>query len=472
MPRSLPRRTQLRTRVLAGVLAITLVVLAAFDVLAVTGLRQYLLNRTDSTLVTVLDLSGTHLDHLLHETEAGTPGRILQAALGTYDYDYLAFVPDHGRAVILSADPGVAPRLPANLSTLAANDRSETVGARHGSGPLRLRALPVHGGILVASTSLVTLDRTVGRLELIVVVGSIAALALIGLGVSVVVRRGMRPLEAMASEADRINAGELAHRVDTDNPHSEVGRLGLALNGMLSRIEASVAEHKASQERMQRFFADAGHELRTPLASLRANAELYEQGALSERSQVDEAVRRIGLEAQRMSRLVDDMLRLARLDQLPDRPHDSVDLSQVAEGCIQRAREAYPEHDWQSKITSDLIVVGNEELLRRAIDNLISNVHVHTPPGTPGSVAAHRQGESVVVSVSDTGPGVRAERLPHIFDRFYRGDAPSARPGSGLGLAIVSETAVAHHGSVEAVWNPPHGLRVLLTLPAVRCYAT
>ena len=466
MRRSVPRRTQLRTRVLAGVLAITLVAFVAFDVVAVTGLRQYLLGRTDATLTTVLNLSANHLGRLVADAQGGTPGQVLHAALGTYDYDYLAFVPDHGQTLVLDAEPGLAPRLPTNFAALASAGQPETVRELDGPTPLRLRARPVPGGILVASSSLDTLDHTVGRLELIIVIGSIAALALIGVGVGVVVRRGMHPLETMASEADRINAGELAHRVGTDDSRSEVGRLGMALNGMLSRIETSVGEREASQERMRAFFADASHELRTPLASLRANAELYQQGALPERSQVDEAMRRIGLEAQRMSRLVDDMLRLARLDQLPDQPHHRVDFTKLVGDCVQRARQAYPEHEWHSDISAGLVVVGDDELLRGAVDNLVSNVGVHTPPGSSAAVTALRRDDAVVIKVSDDGPGVPAARLPRIFERFYRGDVPSARPGSGLGLAIVSETAATHHGSVNAECNPPHGLLVVLRLPA------
>jgi two-component system, OmpR family, sensor kinase len=279
-------------------------------------------------------------------------------------------------------------------------------------------------------------------------------------------RRGLRPVETMAGQADKISAGDLTGRVSPHDARTEVGRLGRALNGMLARIQGFVAEREASQQATNRFFADASHELRTPLASMRANAELYQQGALPERAQVDEAMRRITAEARRMSGLLDDMLRLARLDQHPERHDDAIDLSELARECAERARTAYPERTWQAVIDPGLATSGDEELLRRAIDNLLANVAAHTPDDTTATLTAAQHDATITVEVSDDGPGVPDGQLPHIFDRFYRGSAPSPRPGSGLGLAIVAATAAAHHGTATAIPHPPHGLTITLTLPA------
>ena len=278
-------------------------------------------------------------------------------------------------------------------------------------------------------------------------------------------RRGMRPIESMASQADRITAGDLTERVDGHVASTEVGRLAAALNGMLARIEASVREREASQEMTRRFFADASHELRTPLASLRANAELYTQGALTERAQVDEAMRRIVLESQRMSVLVDDMLRLARLDQHPGQDREPIDVTGLVTECFEQTRVTDPDRTWTAVIDDGLEATGDEELLRRAISNLLSNVHTHTPHGTVATIKAARVNGSVTVDVADDGPGVPADQLPRIFDRFYRA-APSPRPGAGLGLAIVAAIAAAHDGAAEAEPVSPHGLRVTLSLPA------
>jgi len=243
-----------------------------------------------------------------------------------------------------------------------------------------------------------------------------------------------------------------------------VGRLGAALNGMLARIETGLHEREASQEQMRRFFADASHELRTPLASLRANAELYQQGALRSTDEVDEVMDRIVLETRRMGRLVDDMLRLARLGQHPGRSAEPVDLTAVVAGCAERARIADPERTWRVRVGNGLGTVGDEELLRRAVDNLLMNVLVHTPARTVGTITATTAGDRVAIEVSDDGPGVPPEALPHIFERFYRAGSQGTR-GSGLGLAIAAEIAAAHGGTAEAARAFPRGLRIRLFLP-------
>ena len=466
-----PRPGKLRTQVLAGVLLITLGALAVFDVAAVTALRTYLIDRTNVTLKSALSWTRPQLRELLPERRR----QGAQVSLPVFGEYYIAFVPARGQVVNLQGGPGL--KTPALSAVAAASTvRPARANATAKAGPdftvqqYQLSAVPVpaFSGTLVAGTDLKDVDATVDRVRLIVATGSAAVAVLIFLGVGLVMRRGLRPIEVMASQADLITAGNLTDRVDPAEADSEVGRLGAALNGMLARIEASVAKGEASQELMRRFLAEASHELRTPLASLRANAELYTQGALTERSQVDEAMRRIMLEAQRMGLLVDDMLRLARLDQHPARQHEPVDVSALAAGCVERTRIADPQRTWQARITPGLVAVGDEELLCRAVDNLLANVHAHTPEGTAAIITAREAGDSVVVEVSDNGPGVPADRLPRIFDRFYRAGTPARRPGSGLGLAIVTEIAAAHDGTVTAAAVWPRGLRVTLAVPAWR----
>jgi two-component system, OmpR family, sensor kinase len=440
-----PNRGKLRTKVVAGVLAIVIAVLAVFDVSAVTALRRYLITQTDANLSSALRQTQPRLPELLPKYRR-TGATANAPVFGQYSIE---FVSAQGKAVTLQSGPGSSGKAPYRVSSVA---------------------VPRLSGTLVAGINLGDLDATVGWLRLIVIVGSAAAAALIFTGVSLVMRRGLRPIEMMAARADRITAGDLTDRVGPIDSGrvdggSEVGRLGTALDGMLGRIKASITEQEEGAELMRRFFADASHELRTPLATLRANAELYQQGALNKRSQVDEAMRRIMLEAERMSWLVDDMLRLARLDQHPEQQREPVDITAVVHDCADRTRIADPGRTWQADAEAGLVIVGDREMLGRAVDNLLANVRAHTPEGTVGTVACYDDGDgSVVVEVSDNGPGVPAGQLCRIFDRFYR--AGPSRSGSGLGLAIVTEIAAAHEGTAHARLNHPHGLCITLTLPA------
>ena len=482
-PRTLLKRllrAQLRLKVMAGVVVVTLVALVAFDVGAVTTMRRYLLTQTDSNLHGALTLALPRLAATLGFTnqaaarpsrhavpgQVALPARFKPAALpGAFD---MTFLPFRGQQVTLqvAANGGVNWwTLSPTAAKVAVKPGPHTLAGPNGRNQIRVQSLRVTGGSLVAGTNLDQVTKTIDRVEVIVTTGSIAVVLLIGLGVFVVLRRGLRPIEAMAGQADRITAGDLTDRVTPHHPRSEVGRLGAALNGMLARIEAGLHEREASQQQMRRFFADASHELRTPLASLRANAELYQQGALRSTDEVDEVMERIVLETRRMGRLVDDMLRLARLGQHPGRSAGPVDMSAVVAGCAERVRIADPERTWRIRISPGLGTIGDEELIRRAVDNLLMNVLVHTPVGTTGTVTAAAAGDHVTVEVSDDGPGVPPDKLPHIFERFYRAASQGTR-GSGLGLAIAAEIAAAHGGTAQAAPAVPRGLRVLLTLPA------
>jgi two-component system OmpR family sensor kinase len=488
---------------MAGVVLITLVALAAFDIGAVTIMKRDLLGQTDGSLQSALQESLPAVQEALSSVPAKGTGaaraeiRVKPAkqairanggprfALPVSTFN-ITFVAADGKQVWIQGggnNQGTSMLLARVTSALAASPGVETVPtAAIGGGPLRGESVRVDSGTLVAVTSLSQVEQTIDYIGLVVAAGSGIVLIVVGLGVYLVLRRGLRPVEAMAGQADAITAGDLTQRVSTRHPRSEVGRLGIAVNGMLGRIEASVEERAAGERQARRFFADASHELRTPLASLRANAELYTLGAVTGGAELDEVMRRITLEAKRMSGLVDDMFRLARLGAHPVQAHQPVDLTSLINSCAERAVVAAPGHAWRADVAPGLRVVGDEELLRRAVDNLITNVRVHTPDGTvavifaagssgdssegssEGSSGGGLAGSRVVIEVSDDGPGVLDDQLPHIFERFYRAGAAS-RPGSGLGLAIVSEIAKAHGGRARAASDDGAGLRVTLDLP-------
>jgi two-component system OmpR family sensor kinase len=465
----------LRLKVMAGVVVVTLLALTVFDVGVVITMRRYLLAQTDNNLRVALTVTKPTLSSLIREGIPGPsrqPPRARQTTTGTApanfkipalpgDFD-IALMPARGPAVWLEIGTGAASvrtlvMTRPVIATLLAGHGAHTVQLGN-SGSFRVLTARVSAGFLIVGTSLEQVTKTSDQVGLIVALGSIAVVLLIGLGVFVVVRRGLRPIEAMARQAEWISGGDLTHRVATHDPRTEVGRLGAALNGMLARIDAS-------QQQMRRFFGDASHELRTPLASLRANAQLYQQGALQDPDEVNEVMDRIVLETRRMGRLVDDMLRLARLGQHPDQFREPVDVTAVVTGCAERARIADPTRTWQVRVAEGLTVTGDQELLSRAVDNLLMNVLVHTPAGTAGTITASGGDDGVVIEVSDDGPGVPPDQLPHIFERFYRAGTRSGGSGSGLGLAIAAEVASAHGGTAQAAPVSPRGLRVTLTLP-------
>ncbi len=491
---------RLRTRVLVGVVAVTLVALAAFDLVAVTALRGYLLGQADA------QLKGVLAEYRVVQLPAGLPGNVapeirlgkahpqevrprsagnarrlrivgpfafLHGELGRF---YVASA-DRRQAVFVGGNGSLIPRLPANLAGLANSGQPITVTSTDGRTPVRLMAESFpRTGIVYATTSLTDLNNTVRQIGLIMAIGSACAGLLAAAGTIIVMRRGLRPVEAMAAQADGITAGDLSSRVSARDARTEVGRLGGALNGMLARIHDFISEREASQQATRRFFADASHELRTPLASLRANAELYQQGALRSREQLDEVMRRIVAESQRMSGLVDGMLNLARLDQHPEQQREPVDLTGLVTDAVRLARACDPERAWVTDIGDGLTITGDELLLERAIGNLLANVTAHTPSGTVAKVAAYARGADgvVVVEVSDNGPGVAQDQLSRIFERFHRCPTSSRRPGSGLGLAIAAAVAAAHGGEARATLaapGDPPGLRVTLTVLANPDYA-
>ena len=270
------------------------------------------------------------------------------------------------------------------------------------------------------------------------------------------------------AQADRITAGDLTDRVSPQDAGTEVGRLGAALNGMLARIEASVAEREASQQLTRRFFADASHELRNPLASLRANAELYQQGALPGRAQVDEAMRRITLEAQRMGGLVDDMLRLARLDQHPGQQRELV--RRQRPGDRVRASGPGPDQPGNGPGAATSPTAWRSPGTRKCCagrSTTCSPTSARTRPraAPPSSPRPARQDACGRSRSATTAPACPPTSLPASSTASTGPGSHRRRPGSGLGLAIAAAIAAAHDGHVTARPGEPHGLRVTLILP-------
>jgi two-component system, OmpR family, sensor kinase len=281
------------------------------------------------------------------------------------------------------------------------------------------------------------------------------------------VRLGLRPLDRMGATAGAIAAGDLSRRVEPTNPRTEVGRLGTALNGMLAQIERAFAERQASENRLRQFIADASHELRTPLVSIRGYAELYRLGATREPAEAERAMRRIEEEAQRMGVLVEDLLALARLDEVREPVREPVQLEQLAADAVHDARAVAPERDIELHADGPLTVQGDRDQLRQVVANLMRNALVHTPAGTAVDVSARQDDGYALLEVRDHGNGLPPGDPSELFERFWRAEPgrERGRGGAGLGLAIVAAIVDAHGGSVSAANADGGGAAFTVRLP-------
>jgi two-component system OmpR family sensor kinase len=306
------------------------------------------------------------------------------------------------------------------------------------------------------------------RVEALVIAAVLAALGALAWWV---VRLGLRPLDRMGHTAGAIAAGELHQRVEPADSRTEVGRLGLALNEMLSQIETAFAERTASENRLRRFLADASHELRTPLVSIRGYAELFRIGAARKPDETEKAMRRIEDEARRMGVLVEDMLTLARLDELREPVREVVDLERVAADAVEDARAVAPARSIELVADSTASALGDPHQLRQVVANLMRNALTHTPAGTPIEVRVGREGDDALLEVRDHGRGLPNGDPAELFERFWRaepGRERAAGGGAGLGLAIVAAIVDAHGGSVSASNADGGGASFVIRLPAHR----
>jgi two-component system, OmpR family, sensor kinase len=459
----------LRARLLVG-LGVVAVVLAGVAVAVTRASQAYLVDQVDARLpaASAADWDPGHGDEA-----AGPPRPFSPFWFGIVDGDTVTTVraPDLGEDGAGVGDaPAPVPDVDAADARAAADggDPYFTVGSDDPGVRYRVRAtLGGDGRIDLVATSLEDVDAAVARLVTVEVVATAAVLGLLGLVAFWVLRLGVRPLKAMTRTASAIAGGDLGRRVPTAPAGTEAGELGAALNAMLARIEGSFAERQASEERLRRFVADASHELRTPVTTIRGYAELHRQGALDDPDDLAQAMRRTEAEAQRMTALVDDMLLLARLDR--GRPLDRrpVDLGVLAIDAAGDARATEPTRAVRASTQEGIVIEGDEDRLRQVLANLVGNALAHTPPSATISVAARAEGGNAVLEVRDDGPGMPADQAAHAFERFYRGDPGRARTrgGSGLGLAIVQAIVVAHGGRASLVTAPGEGTTVRIELP-------
>lgn len=452
----------LRARVLLG-MAVIAVVLAVSAVAISRVTRGHLVEQVDAQL----EDAGPQLRGMLRDAEPlpqGPTPRLSDLYVGIISAQGVL---ETVHAPDLRGDSVPLPVVGAgDVRRLAAGDAitvpSDDSGSRY---RLLARAQGPRGALAVVGLSLDDVDSAVRRLVAVETVALLAVLAVLTLVAWWVVRLGVRPVRRMTEAAGAIAAGDLSQRVPEGTPGTEAAALGDALNQMLGRIEDAFETRRAGEERLRQFVADASHELRTPVTTIRGYAELYRAGALDREGELPEAMRRTEQEAVRMGNLVDDLLRLARLDEGRPLTTTSVDLAGLAADAVQDARATQP--DRQIAVESEPAVVeGDEDGLRQVIANLIGNALVHAP-GSPIEVAVRVDGDRAVLEVTDHGPGLPPRDAARAFERFYRSDTSRSRQhgGTGLGLAIVEATVHAHGGTVELTSDHGRGTVVRVELP-------
>lgn len=287
---------------------------------------------------------------------------------------------------------------------------------------------------------------------------------LAGLASLLLVDRFMRPLRRIADDAERIGATDLAARLPVVG-EDEFASLGTTLNGMLSRLESTFQQERRELERQKQFTADASHELKTPLAVIKANAGLVlHVGGSPEEAR--EWTGEIDAAANRMTRLVNDMLLLARAEAGGTvQSYAPCDLREIAEAS-RRSLGIGEERLRLDLPPSRVSINGSSEDLTRVVVNLVGNALKHSGATAPVEIAVRTQNDEAVLTVRDYGKGIAPEHLPHLFDRFYRVDASrsSETGGTGLGLAIVKGIIEAHGGSISVASTVGTGTRFMVSL--------
>ena len=464
----------LRRRILVVSVALFVAGLGGANLATYHFLSSFLLGRLDDQL----EAATRPAEARLARTRPVHPG---EHGLFLPDGSYTALIDDRGRVLrevsFDTGQHGSQPQLSAALRRSQAQGEQPTlttVPAVNGKTEYRLIAKPLGTQeTVVVAMPLTELRATQHRLLLIEAVVSALALAAVGFAAYWLTRRELKPLERMAQKSRAIAAGDLSERVEPDDPHTEVGQLGEALNAMLAKIEGAFADRVAAEERLRRFVAEASHELRTPVTSIRGYAEMFRRGAGDHPADLAKVMRRIEQEGQRMGHLVEELLLLAQLDQGLPLEREPVDLAAVVDAAVDAACAADPHRPIDAIVQRPIVVLGAEPRLRQVVDNLLTNARVHTPAETPIHIRLGSEDAEAALEVDDEGPGVPVDEAERIFERFYRtdGSRASSQSGAGLGLAIVHSLVEAHRGTVAYRPRPGGGsiFRVVFPLaPAAR----
>lgn len=482
----------LRTRLVVSAVALIAVVCAVIGTVTTLSLRSHLYEQLDRTLDGIaLRAAGPPGDgHAVGQEGRADPLRFV--ALGPQEVGTVGAVLDGRGAIrdaVVSAEPdrdgggsgraravGLDEAQQAALASVPRDGEPHSVGIPR-LGEYRVTYTGGNNGEFLVGVPTAKAENTLDALVVSEVSVTAAGLVAASLAGAALVGVALRPLRRVATTATRVSelplhSGEVAlHERVPDaeaDPRTEVGQVGAALNRMLDHVHSALHARQRSETRVRQFVADASHELRTPLASIRGYAELTRRGGEPTGPDTKHALGRIESEAERMTGLVEDLLLLARLDAGRPLAYAATDLAPLVVDAVSDARVAGLTHDWRLELPDGpALLVADADRLRQVVVNLLANARTHTPAGTTVTARVRHEGDSVRLDVEDDGPGIPAELLPHVFERFARGDASRSRAAgsTGLGLALVHAVVTAHGGAV-AVDSAPGRTVFTVRLPA------
>ncbi len=325
------------------------------------------------------------------------------------------------------------------------------------------------GATLVLATRVQDILAVLGSEVRLLLLGGAVALAFGGASGALAVREALRPLRHIAHAAERIAAGDLGARARQEHAPEEVARLAGAFDSMVDRLAAAISEERATHQQMRRLLDDASHELRTPLTALSGTLEVLQGDAGEDPGAVREGLRSAYRQARRMGALVSGLLALARADRPGGLPLRPTDLGALVASLRPAAERLAADHQFRW-VGPDgaLPVLADAETLGGALLGVLDNAVRYSPIGTAIRLQARPCGDAAEVCVADEGPGIPADCLSHVFDRFYRcppGRGAPAPPGTGLGLAIVRSVMERHHGTATIESAVGRGTTVRLRLP-------
>lgn len=482
-------RFQLLSRSLL-LLAVLLVIIGVFQYIF---MREFIYqNEASSIQNQILAVPPDAWEQLVNNSPSNTPSNTPSNAPDNAPHDghhhspslfmpdsTISFIDNQGNFFVLSnflMNDGTPPRLTEKdyQDVLQANKRLNYKVLNHTSGGEQLLVLqPIESrghfiGVIQVSVSTKPLQDMLIR-QLITFL-SLSFLALIG-GMLVyipVLKKTLVPLSNMVDKVEQIDAGNLAERFPTEQGQMEIDRLSVSFNGMLERLESSFAAEKEAKEQMRRFVADASHELRTPLTSIHGFLEVLLRGAMNQPDKLHKSLKSMYAESERMKKLVQDLLILAKLDRSPNIQLTEGDLVSLIKEMEPQLRLLAGNRQVSLRLASPARCRFDEDKIKQVLLNLFHNAVQHTDPEKGQiEVSVDTTAKSIELAVRDNGSGITEEHLPHVFERFYRSDSSRTRKygGAGLGLSITKSIVELHGGTIRAESGAGEGTVFCVQLP-------